>query len=483
MAASANAAHAFAVWWHDLERWVIPSSRHLRQTLPAGWTNVRIGTLVSQVTTRVKTDAASEYKMAGVKWYGEGVFHRETVRGDGMSASYVTPLIPGALIYNRLFAWKVSFAVVPEELGNCYVSSEFPQFIPDKSRILPEYLYLFCTREATIRAVNAASTGSAAVSRNRFKEEIFLGFEIPLPPLAEQTAIVARWRKAKIEIAAARDRIERDKTAIEARFLADVGLRSLRQMPTRKAFAAWWKDVERWGVQMIGMNALGRSKSSFPESPLFDLCSIGSGGTPSRHRPNYFGGSIPWIKTAEVRHEVITTTEETLTEEGLKNSSAKIYPKGSLIVAMYGQGATRGRTAKLGINAATNQACAVLFNLDPRIETDFLWYFLMSQYDNMRTLASGNNQPNLNADMISNLRIPVPPLAEQQKIMGRVAAGRAEIAREREAVENLTKSIHAEIEALILGTQIARDLTKPTATRRRSPRLIHNVSTNTATLR
>lgn len=457
MAAAVTDPRAFAVWWKDLERWVIPTSLFLHQTLPAGWTSVRIGTLVRQVTTRVKADPETEYKMAGVRWYGEGVFHRETVRGDGMSASQVTPLVPGALIYNRLFAWKVSFAVVPPELADCYVSNEFPQFIPDTSRILPEYLYLFCTREATIRAVNAASTGSAAVSRNRFKEEYFLDFEIPLPPLAEQKVIVARWRKAQDEIVFARNRIERAKLSIEAQFLVDVGLRSFRQMSTRKAFAVWWKDVERWGVQMIGMNALGRTKSPFPEFSLFDLCSIGSGGTPSRHRKDYFGGSIPWIKTAEVKHEIIATTEETLTDAGLKNSSAKIYPKGSLIVAMYGQGATRGRTAKLGIDAATNQACAVLFNFDPRIETDFLWYFLMSQYDNMRALASGNNQPNLNADMVSNLRIPLPSLPVQRQIIQRVAAGRAEISRERETTEILVKSIHADIEALILGVKSIKD--------------------------
>lgn len=452
--ASTTAPRAFAVLWKDFERWVIPTSLLLRRTLPAGWKRVRIGSLVNQVTTRVKAKPESEYKMAGVRWYGEGVFHRETVRGDGMSASQVTPLIPGALIYNRLFAWKASFAVVPPELADCYVSNEFPQFIPDTTRILPEYLYLFCTREATVRAVNAASTGSAAVSRNRFKEEHFLSFEISLPTLSEQKAIVARWRKAKEKIAAARNRIEMDKTAIEGQFLADVGLQSLQRMPTGRAFAVLWKDVERWGVQMIGINARGRSKSAFPELYLFDLCSIGSGGTPSRQRTNYYGGLIPWVKTSEVRNDVITTTEETLTEEGLKNSSAKIYPKGSLIVAMYGQGATRGRTAKLGINATTNQACAVLFNFDHRIETDFLWYFLMSQYDNMRALASGNNQPNLNADMIANLRIPVPPLAMQQQIMKRVAAGRAEIAREREAFERLAKSSNAEVDAMILGKKL-----------------------------
>ena len=200
MAKNTIAPRAFAVWWKDLERWVIPTNVLLGQSLPPGWMRARIGTLVQQVTERVKAEPEKEYKMAGVKWYGEGVFHRETVRGDSMSASQVTPLTPGALIYNRLFALKASFAVVPSELADCYVSNEFPQFITDAARILPEYLYLFCTREATIRAVNAASTGSSAVSRNRFKEEEFLYFEISLPSLAEQRAIVTRWRKSQDEI-------------------------------------------------------------------------------------------------------------------------------------------------------------------------------------------------------------------------------------------------------------------------------------------
>ena len=120
---------------------------------------------------------------------------------------------------------------------------------------------------------------------------------------------------------------------------------------------------------------------------------------------------------------------------------------------MYGQGATRGRTAKLGIDAATNQACAVLYDLSPQIETDFLWYFLMSQYDAIRSLASGNNQPNLNAEMIANLKIPLPPLRVQRDILARVASGRAAIAREREAAERIEKEITKDIEAMILGTQ------------------------------
>ena len=134
--------------------------------------------------------------MAGVKWYGEGVFHRETVRGDGQSARWIWPLVPGVLIYNRLFAWKASFAVVPADLADCHVSNEFPQFMPDPAELLPEYLYLWCITDQTIRAVNAASTGSSAVSRNRFRDDFFLDFEIPLPPLSVQRKIVAAWEAA-----------------------------------------------------------------------------------------------------------------------------------------------------------------------------------------------------------------------------------------------------------------------------------------------
>jgi type I restriction enzyme, S subunit len=444
---------AFAVLWRDLERWVIPASVLLRSSLHPGWTRVKIGTLVTQVNTRIKIDAESEYKMAGVKWYGEGIFHRETVRGDGMSASQVTPLIPNAVVYNRLFAWKASFAVVTPEFKDCYVSNEFPQFTLDVTRILPEYLYLFFTRDATIRAVNAASTGSAAVSRNRFKEDQFLNFEIPLPPLNEQLAIVGRWHKAHLEIASAHERVEKLNAAISSRFLSDVGLTGPSPQKQPRAFAAWWKDVDRWGVQMIALNAALRKDSTFQEVRLSELCRIGSGGTPPRGRADYFGGSIPWVKTTEVRNNIITSTEETITEEGLKNSSAKIYPKGSLLIAMYGQGATRGRTAKLGIDAATNQACAVLFDIAPKIQTDYLWYYLISQYEAMRAMASGNNQPNMNAKMVNNLRIPLPPITIQNQIIKRMAKGRAEVAREQEFAVKLTETINADIENLILGTK------------------------------
>ncbi|WP_205419960.1 restriction endonuclease subunit S, partial [Aeribacillus pallidus] len=100
----------------------------------------------------------------------------------------------------------------------------------------------------------------------------------------------------------------------------------------------------------------------------------GSGGTPSRKRLEYYGGDIPWIKTGELNDGIVNASEETITEEGLQNSSAKIFPKGSIVIAMYG--ATIGKLGILGIDAATNQACAVGQPYDFLNSKYMLYYFL-----------------------------------------------------------------------------------------------------------
>lgn len=421
--------------------------------LPKGWKVSTFAEVVTPVVEKEKVGPDTEYHLAGVKWYGEGVFHREDALGKNLSAAYLTPLQPNALIYNRLFAWKASFAIVPEDLAHCHVSNEFPQFLSDADKLEPFYLYLYMSLPGTLDAVNRASIGSAAVSRNRFKEEDFLSLRIPLPPLAVQRAIVGRWRAAQEAVAAAGERIARVERETQARFLADLGLTLPQRATPPKAFAVKWQDLERWGVQLAWQAHRQEHKSKFPMKPLREICKTGSGGTPNRQRKEYYGGGIPWVKTTEVRNNIISTTEETLSAEGLANSSAKLYPAGSIVMAMYGQGATRGRTAKLGIDAATNQACLILTDFTPFLLPDFVWAYLMNRYDDIRALASGNNQPNLSAELIGSFPIPLPPLSVQRAIMERVEAGRTEIAREREAADRLRRETQADVEAMILGAK------------------------------
>src|SRR5437016_13394676 len=104
-----QSGRAFAVRFSELHRWKRPDALFSAAALPSGWRVVRIGTIARQITKREKVDPSREYKLAGVKWYAEGVFYRESVKGNNMSATHLTPIVPGAFIYNRLFAWKASF--------------------------------------------------------------------------------------------------------------------------------------------------------------------------------------------------------------------------------------------------------------------------------------------------------------------------------------------------------------------------------------
>jgi type I restriction enzyme S subunit len=454
---------AHVVWWKDFEQWVIPSSRFFLRPLPAGWTRVRIGDLARLVSIRIKAEADAEYKMAGVKWYGEGVFHRETVRGDEMSASQVTPLIPGALVYNRLFAWKVSFAVVPPEFADHFVSNEFPQFLPDTARVLPEYLYLFCTREATIRAVNSASTGSSAVSRNRFREERFLEFEIPLPPLPEQEAIVARWRNAKEQIAAARDRVEKRRVLTDARFLADLGFRLPEQFSMPKAFAVWWGDFSRWGVRFNQLSQSGAdiTRGKFPVVALDSLLEIVQYGTSEKANSDRIG--VPVLRIGNIKERTLDLSELKHVALSAKTAEGLLLKDGDVLIIR-----TSGSRDLVGTCAVFHAPGKFVFasylirlRFDPvEVVPDFVSWFLNSPLGRQQVDAVSRQimQNNINSEELRALEIPLPPLTTQKQIMERVATGCEEIAREREAADRLTHQIDGEVEALILGTKRVSEL-------------------------
>lgn len=152
--------------------------------------------------------------------------------------------------------------------------------------------------------------------------------------------------------------------------------------------------------------------------PLVDIAIVTSGGTPSRANPEYWqNGTIPWIRTTEVQNCILHPgdTREYISEQGLKNSSAKSVPPGTVLLAMIGQGKTRGQVALLRFEATTNQNCAaIIFNNDQ--EPEFHFNFLLSQYENIRGMSNSAGQSNLSGALVKAIRVPVPPLPEQKKI-------------------------------------------------------------------
>ena len=139
-----------------------------------------------------------------------------------------------------------------------------------------------------------------------------------------------------------------------------------------------------------------------------------SGGTPSRSNKTYYGGNIPWLKTGELNDGLISYIPESITEEAVANSSAKINPTGSVLIAMYG--ATIGKLGILTFPATTNQACCACIEFNAIIQL-YLFYFLLSQRNEFIAKGGGGAQPNISKEIIVNTFIPLPPLSEQQRIV------------------------------------------------------------------
>ncbi|MDJ0316033.1 restriction endonuclease subunit S [Arthrobacter antibioticus] len=146
---------------------------------------------------------------------------------------------------------------------------------------------------------------------------------------------------------------------------------------------------------------------------LGEICKVESGGTPSRGTQSNFNGDIPWVKIGDMLQGTVLTTTESITETGLATSSAKIWPAGTLLISIF---ATIGRTAVLGIPAASNQAIAGLQLDHDRVQTNYLRHFLDASTSAFEATSRGIAQNNINMSILREWPIPLPPLPEQRRI-------------------------------------------------------------------
>ena len=149
-----------------------------------------------------------------------------------------------------------------------------------------------------------------------------------------------------------------------------------------------------------------------------EICDlVTSGGTPLTSQKEYYhNGSIPWVKTKEVNQCRLYGTENHITQLGLDNSSAKLIPENSIIIAMYGDGKTAGRVALNKVPVTTNQACCNLILNKQKANYDFVFYNLMGRYDELVSKKTGSGQQNLNGKIIKEIEIDLPSLPEQKAI-------------------------------------------------------------------
>lgn len=206
---------------------------------------------------------------------------------------------------------------------------------------------------------------------------------------------------------------------------------------------------------------IGTLPESWKLKKLGELCNVSSGGTPSREVSKYWNdGTIPWVKTGEINYTLIKETSEKITELGLKNSSAKMFPAGTLLMAMYGQGITRGRVALLGIDATLNQACAAIIPFSEKeISSKYLYRYFEYQYEYIREFGHGANQKNLSGTIIKSIPVVFPKdEKEQETIFTSIDAIQNKLEhhkRKKEVYEHLFRTL---LNDLMTGTIRVNDL-------------------------
>jgi len=230
---------------------------------------------------------------------------------------------------------------------------------------------------------------------------------IPLPPLSEQKKIVEVLDQAFAGIEQSRQNTKQNLK--NAKEIFESYLQFALTPPQGDALSLPKSDT----LSLSKSDALSLSK--WEVKKLGEMCETGSGGTPLKtHKEYYDGGTIPWLLSGEVRQGEIFASKNFITEKGLKNSSAKLFPPNTVLVAMYG--ATAGQVGILRFESTTNQAiCGILPN--DRTVPEYIFYYFLSKKDELVAQAVGGAQPNISQIKIKNTIIPLPPLSEQKKIV------------------------------------------------------------------
>ena len=343
------------------------------------------------------------------------------------------------------------------------------------------YLGLLFTDSRFRQHLQGESVGTTMTNLN---QRILLDSLIAVPPLAEQSRIVTRVEEL-MQLCDALEAKGRLEAAQHARLVSTL-LATLTDSPSPEALAQNWQRVsthfdllldrpedvdaleqtllqlavrgllvpqdpqdepasallERIRTEKDRLIAEGKIKRDKPLAaiaeeekpfalssgwewvPIETLAHVGTGSTPARDNPAYFdGGKIPWATSGETGKFFIHKTAQHVTEIALSQTSLTVYPVGTLIVAMYGQGKTRGQVSELMIEATTNQACAAIVLVEPSAEhRQYVKLVFEKSYEEMRELSAGGAQPNLNVGKIKLTLIPLPPIAEQSRIVARVAS-------------------------------------------------------------
>lgn len=312
---------------------------------------------------------------------------------------------------------------------------------PDDSLDLKYLLYYFRYFETQLSAKGTGTTFKA------INQKLIKNLEIPIPPFNEQFRIVTHIEELFSELDKAVGTLKTTKEQLEV----------YRQAVLKAAFEGkytkWWRKNHNVSAneeycELRKENQVFKDTSgdenelslNIPDEwmkvRLGEIFDVEVGATPSRQHAEYWNGSIPWVSSGEVRFTTINKTREMITDIGLKNASTNLQPIGTVLLAMIGEGKTRGQSAILNIPAAHNQNTAAILVSKTLCQPKYIYYFLQLNYENTRRVGSGNNQKALNKERVRAIRVPFAPIAEQSIIV-------KEIEKRLSICDNIEKAVDA----------------------------------------
>jgi type I restriction enzyme, S subunit len=356
----------------------------------------------------------TDYRLLGAHWYAEGLYIKDIKPGSEIQANQLYRVQTGDFVYNRLFAWKGSFAFAGEDVDGCYVSNEFRCFRLREDRLDGRYLHYYFSREAAWNEALGLSSGGTPTSRNRLKEERFLAMSLPLPPIEEQRRIVNRLESLFAKIG----------TAQATRTAADMEIDALR----RSSLASEFDELSAtWECRVFGA-----------------FCQVVRGGSPRpAGSPVYYDGPIPFLKVADLTKDdemYLDSFAATIKEAGLSNT--RLVPAGTLMLT--NSGATLGVPKICRFETTFNDGIQAFLNIPEDVSIEYLYMFFASKTKWFREWAArGQGQPNLNTEMVKQLAVPLPPMPVQQQVVRRLTVRRSGLKNLEAQIANASSELAA----------------------------------------
>ncbi len=406
------------------------------------WKLAELRQLAECINDRVGNAECTPYTViSGVGLVSQQEKLGRTIAGNSIK-NYVM-LQPDDFAYNKSATRAFPQGFIARYLGSdraAVPNSIFTCFRPDKEAVDPAYLdHLFSSNLhgrwlRTRIKVGARAHGSLNVS-----DDDLMALPVPLPDgptsLQEQQTVADCLTSLDIAVAAQDEKVG--------------ALKTYKRGLMQQLFPREGEGLPRLRFPEF------RDSPDWDEAQLGDIFDTTSGGTPNRAEKDYWNGTIPWVTTSLIDFNIITEVNEFISEAGLANSSAKILPKDTVLIAMYGQGKTRARVAMLGIAAATNQACAAILP-NKKVNPHFTFVSLCGRYDEMRKLSNSGGQENLSQSLIRGLSFRYPKnLEEQSKIVGCLSALDLQIFAESDRLEALLTHKKGLIQQLFPSVQEA----------------------------